>query len=170
MIIGDLIMHERTRYENTGESIELIFSTHWKYIAITRQFIQNFLMIGAEEQDKADHFSTAISELLENAVKYSIDKKPFMFVHVDTESDKRTLTGIVENYATPKAIEALKELYSSVMEGTPMEAYVNQMKLAATRDDGKSQLGLARIRFEAGANISLHVSEDNLVSIKIVLN
>jgi hypothetical protein len=41
------------------------------------------------------------------------------------------------------------------MQGTPMEAYVNQMKLAATRDDGKSQLGLARIRYEANAEMEM---------------
>lgn len=161
-------MKTKEELEKNGECIELKFSSDWKYIALTRQFIQNFLMISSGDQDKADKFSTSISELLENAIKYSTDKRPHMYVHVD--KDTGSLTGIVENYSTPEAIVGLKELYATVMTGTPMEAYVNQMKLAATRDDGKSQLGLARIRFEAGANLEMDVTDDNRVTLAITID
>lgn len=160
-------MFDKELLEQNGECIELRFGSDWKYISITRQFIQNFLIISTGDQDKSDKFSISISELLENAIKYSTDKIPYMFVHVN--SDDGTITGVVENYASAEAIEGLRELYDTVMEGTPMEAYVSQMRLAATRDDGKSQLGLARIRFEAGADLQLGISDDNKISIKIVL-
>lgn len=153
--------------EIDGECIELTFGANWKYISITRQFIQNFILISSGDQDRADHFSTSISELLENATKYSTNNKPYMFVHVNKKS--KELTGIVENYASDEAIAGLQDLYDKVMLGTPMEAYVEQMKLAATRDDGKSQLGLARIRFEAGAQLDLNISDDNKISLKIVM-
>lgn len=161
-------MIEKEKLQESGESIELRFGSNWKYISVTRQFIQNFLLISSGDQDKSDKFSISISELLENAIKYSTDKRPYMFVHVDTNSG--AITGIVENYATDESIKGLEELFKIVMEGTPMEAYVSQMRLAATREDGKSQLGLARIRFEAGAELEMEISEDNKISLKIKLN
>lgn len=160
-------MVDKELLEKSGECIELRFGSNWKYISVTRQFIQNFLIISSGDQDKSDKFSISISELLENAIKYSTDNRPYMFVHVNSTTG--AITGIVENYATDDAIESLKELYATVMEGTPMEAYVSQMRLAATREDGKSQLGLARIRFEAGAELEMDVEEDNKISIKILI-
>jgi len=53
------------------------------------------------------------------------------------------------------------------MTGDPLEAYITQMRESATRDDGKSQLGLARIRYEIGAAIDLKVTPDNHVTITI---
>ncbi|MGL1890528.1 MAG: hypothetical protein OCD02_02825 [Spirochaetaceae bacterium] len=160
-------MFDKEILEKDGECIEMTFGANWNYISITRQFIQNFVLISSGDQARSDHFSTSISELLENAIKYSTNNKPYLFVHVDKVNG--TLTGIVENFASDEAISGLQVLYDKVMIGTPMEAYVEQMKLAATRDDGKSQLGLARIRFEAGAQLDMKISEDNKISLRIVM-
>jgi hypothetical protein len=53
------------------------------------------------------------------------------------------------------------------MSGDPLEAYIAQMREAAVRQDGKSQLGLARIRYEVGANIKLEITPDYLITITI---
>ena len=160
-------MFDKTELEKTGECIELVFSSNWNYISITRQFIQNFLAISSGDREKADKFSISISELLENAVKYSTDDRPYMFLHVNEKTQE--ILGVVENYATKEAADTLQELYNTVMEGTPMEAYVSQMKKAATLDDGTCQLGLARIRFEAGADIKLVISDDYKITLMIII-
>jgi hypothetical protein len=41
------------------------------------------------------------------------------------------------------------------------------MRESATRDDGKSQLGLARIRYEANADIKLIVTPEDRVTIRL---
>ena len=150
------------------EYIELKFSPHWNYISAARGFLQNFLAISTSDQAKADRIAMSASELLENAVKYSVDCETHMYVGVDHSSD--TVTVRVTNKSTPEAIESLKENFEKINKGEPLEAYVSQMKEAATRSDGKSQLGLVRIRYEAGANLSLDINENHEVSITIELH
>lgn len=146
--------------QEDGEFIELRFGIHWDYVPITRQYIHNFLTISCGDQSKAEKFAMAVSELLENAVKYSQGSNPYMMVHVD--KTQSSIRGMVQNSSSPERIESLNELFTTIQKGTPMEAYVEQMKLAATRDDGKSQLGLARIRYEANAEMDIKVEGDNV--------
>jgi len=53
------------------------------------------------------------------------------------------------------------------MDGDPLQVYIKKMQEAATRNDSKSQLGLVRIRYETGADMSLDVKGDK-VTIKLV--
>ena len=48
------------------------------------------------------------------------------------------------------------------MEGDPLESYVTMMREAATRNDGKSQLGLVRIRYETGCKMKLETTSDTV--------
>ena len=49
-----------------------------------------------------------------------------------------------------------------------MQVYVTQMKEAALRSDGKSHLGLARIRYETGGDLKVDVNNREVrVSIAI---
>ncbi len=61
--------------DETDGYIELKFGPRWKYIAVVRAFIQNFLAIGFSDDARADKIAMAASELLENAVKYAIGEE-----------------------------------------------------------------------------------------------
>ena len=52
------------------------------------------------------------------------------------------------------------------MTDDPLAAYVTKMKEAATRSDGKSQLGLVRIRYETGAQMTLK-TEGEFITIEL---
>jgi len=148
--------------------IELKFGPRWKYIAAARGFIQNFIAISIEDKGKADKIAMAASELLENAVKYASGEETQLFVYVFPETGGIKIAVI--NQATPKAAETLTEIYKKISQKPPMEAYIEQMKEAATREDGKSQLGLARIRYEAAAEIDLSVSDNSEIQITLSVN
>lgn len=150
-------MHQEDEY------IELKFGPHWNYIAAARGFLQNFLAISKSNQEFADKMAMAASELLENAVKYSKDSETHMFVAVNKKTGKVKVT--VSNQSDEEQCDELKQIYKKIMQKTPLEAYVDQMKEAAVREDGKSQLGLVRIRYEVGADITVNINEDNYVSI-----
>lgn len=143
--------------------VELSFGPRWKYIAVIRGFVQNFLAVSlSDDADaKADKISMAASELLENAVKYANGEETKVKMSVFSESTK-LLSISVSNKASPEAIATVRKLYDRVMEGDPLEAYVAMMREAATRSDGKSQLGLVRIRYETGCTMKLETTADTV--------
>ena len=140
--------------------IELRFGPRWKYIAVVRAFIQNFLVVSFSDDARADKIAMAASELLENAVKYANGEETRIRVALSGKSGDIDIA--VSNKATPEAAAALSAMWKSVMTGDPLEAYVARMREAATRSDGKSQLGLVRIRYETGADMNLKVDGDDI--------
>ncbi len=145
--------------------IELKFGPRWRYIAPARGFIQSFVAIAIEDQNKADGIAMAASELLENAVKYSAGEETIIIVQA--YPDQNLISCSVTNQGTAESAKELQGLYKRIMSGDALEAYISQMREAAVRQDGKSQLGLARIRYEVGANIKLEVSPDYKITITI---
>jgi hypothetical protein len=144
--------------------IELSFGPRWKYIAVVRGFVQNFLAVSIASGDLADKVAMAASELLENAVKYANGVETT--VRLGVEAHTKRIDVSVSNQATPEAIAGLQALWAKVHEGQPLEAYLNLMREAATRSDGKSQLGLARIRYETNARMNLDIA-NGLVTISL---
>ena len=144
--------------ENNDGYIELKFGPRWKYIAAARAFIQNFLAIGFADDLRADKIAMAASELLENAVKYAAGEETRVSVKLHSKSGEVDIS--VSNKASPEAIAGLKKIWNSVMSGDPLEAYIRMMREAATRQDGKSQLGLVRIRSETGGTMTLRTEGD----------
>jgi hypothetical protein len=141
---------------DTGKGyIELRFGPRWKYIACARSFIQNFLAISIVDQAKADKIAMAASELLENAVKYASGEDTHISVNVLPKTEKISVR--VTNQANPESVDTLRQIYAKINKGNALDAYVSQMKEAALRSDGKSMLGLARIRYETGGELSLKI-------------
>jgi hypothetical protein len=145
--------------------IELKFGPRWKYIAVVRAFLQNFMALSASDNGRADKIAMAVSELLENAVKYATGEETGIGVWLNQEDESISVS--VTNKASPESIAVLKANWDSVMDGDPLQVYIKKMQEAATRNDSKSQLGLVRIRYETGANMSLDIKGDT-VTIKLV--
>ncbi|HPC72372.1 MAG TPA: ATP-binding protein [Treponema sp.] len=140
--------------------IEIKFGPRWKYIAVVRAFIQNFIAVSYLDNLRADKIAMAASELLENAVKYAQGEETI--VKLQLLPEKESIMVSVSNQASPEAIKGLKEIWDKVMQGDPLQAYIAQMQLAATRNDSKSQLGLVRIRYETGADMKLDIDGDKV--------
>ena len=73
------------------------------------------------------------------------------------------------NHTTAEGAAELEALYRKITAGDPLEAYIAQMREAAIRTDGKSQLGLARIRYETGADMKLEVTPELVVTVTIIV-
>jgi hypothetical protein len=139
--------------------INLAFGPRWKYISSVRAFVESFCSISLDNKIKADKISLAASELLENAVKYASEDGTNIFIKMQEDGVEIS----VENIATPEQIEILKSELEKVNQGEPMEAFMNKVQEVAMRDDGQSRLGLARIRCDTGADLSLSVRDGNRV-------
>jgi len=148
-------------------SIELRFGPRWKFISPARVFIQNFVAVALSDRVKADAVAMATNELLENAVKYGSSDDTHC--RIEAHSETGVIEASVSNQASEQSAHDLKSIYDKIMEGDPLEAYIVQMREAAMRTDGKSQLGLARIRYETGAEMRLNISNDHRVTLTIVV-
>ena len=154
--------HETDERENGY--IELNFGPRWKYIAVVRGFIANFLAVSITDTVLSDGVAMAASELLENAVKYANADETQVRLGLDAATG--TIQVSVTNSASPEAIAGLRALWEKVSAGDPLQAYLTLMREAATRSDGKSQLGLARIRHETKAEMNLDI-KGNRVTISL---
>ncbi|MEJ2663941.1 MAG: ATP-binding protein [Spirochaetia bacterium] len=150
----------------TDGYIELKFGPRWKYIACVRGFIQNFLAISIVDQSKADKIAMAASELLENAVKYASRDDTHIVIKVSPATEQIKI--LVVNTAKEESIQTLLSIYKKISDGDPLQVYVTQMKEAALRSDGKSHLGLARIRYETGGDLNVAVN-NNEVQVSIAI-
>ncbi len=150
--------------KNKDGFIRLKFGPRWKYIACARSFIQNFLAISIEDKVKADKIAMAASELLENAVKYASSDTTDIYVNVDPHDEKIIVE--VSNIASDNKIKELRVVFDKLKESNTLEAYVSMMKVAALRQDGKSQLGLARIQYETAGELKLDI-DGNKVTLSI---
>jgi len=145
--------------------VDITFGPRWKYIAVTRNYVQSFIAIGLAGQSKADKIAMAVSELLENAVKYSAGEETR--IRLEVRPDRKKIIVAVSNRTAPEREEDLRKIYARVNEGDPLQTFIEMMREATLRSDGKSQLGLARIRHEVGADIGLEISEDHLVTVTL---
>lgn len=139
--------------------INLAFGPRWKYISCVRSFVESFCSIALENKIKGDKISLAASELLENAVKYASEDGTKIFILLKENG----LKIVVENIAQPDQIEILKNELDKINEGTPQEAFMRKVQEVAEREDGESRLGLARIRHDTGAELSMSVKNENHV-------
>ena len=59
-------------YENnTVGYLDLTFGPKWDYIPLTKNYIENFLLINVIDKVNISKIAMSASELLENAVKFS---------------------------------------------------------------------------------------------------
>jgi hypothetical protein len=148
--------------------IKLSFGPKWKYVACVRSFVQNFLTITLTDNQKSDKISMAVSELVENAVKYNAKEKTAIFLKLLSQETEEILVE-VENYATPEQIQVLKKELSKIYQKSPMDAYIDKMREAVNKE-GTSQLGLARIRCEANCDIKLKVEADGIITVRAIFH
>jgi hypothetical protein len=64
----------------------------------------------------------------------------------------------VENESKQEHINELQGEMKDICKKNPEDAYMAKLMEAANRTDGKSQLGLARIRYETGAELTVSIN------------
>ncbi len=147
--------------------VNITFGPCWNYVAVIRSFLQNFVAVSVPDHQLADKISLAVSELLENAVKYTSKNEIDVNLRIITENKQIEVT--VSNGLTEEQRKTLEKEIKEINTGTPLEAYLNKMRQATTRTDGKSGLGLARIRHDANAELSMEM-KDTLVIMKALFD
>jgi hypothetical protein len=152
--------------------LKLVFSPRWELIEGIRVFLEDFAFSSIKNSDLAKATALTASELLENAVKFSSGKRVNLEVDLfsNSEPEEEKEQGIkvtVENFSRESNVQKLQKTLEEISKTSPREAYLNKLKLAMERGmkSTVSELGLARIQYEAYAHCSLTLGDDNFVSL-----
>lgn len=154
--------------KNFNVTLEVAFESDWKQIKFTRAYLANFLLINNIGKGLISKIEIAASELLENVIKYSLQKNR-VHILLHKNDDEQELYISVSNYTDDHNKIRLKEQFNRMLSTDPFKYYVTRMK-ESVKDKKKklsAGLGLARIYYEGQAKLTLQVDDkSNFVEIK----
>lgn len=136
----------------------------WAHIRNLRRFVRDFCVTAALPGEVADQVAMATTELLENATKYASTA----WIHYEMQLSARFAEVSVTNCATGQQQRILRDFLTQVMSGDPLAMYVELLERPvdtdgeARADVPSAQSGLARIRYEADADLSLRTEGDRV--------
>jgi hypothetical protein len=130
--------------EPRNARMEVEFPPDWRVLRDLRAFVGKLVDSVADSSDLAARVSMVVTELAENAVKYSGNEKSVVRLRVEPTSNGIRCES--ENEASAINIEQLERTLQLVNEGDPFEAYSRALTNAT--EETSSRIGLARIRHE----------------------
>jgi hypothetical protein len=125
--------------------MELEFPPDWRVLRDLRTFVNKLVVSVVESDELAARVSMVVTELAENAVKYSRDGA--QMVRLRVEPTKDGIRCETENSASAEHITSLEETLTEVNQGDAIDAYARAL-VAVSETDTSSRIGLARIRHE----------------------
>jgi hypothetical protein len=134
------------------------FRPSFKLISTVRRFAEQFYAQTLDDREMSERVALATHELLENAVAYAADGETSVRVEIDAEH----ITVSTWNRASPERLADLRKMVETLNAAENADDhYQAMMQRTAYRSDG-SGLGLARIRAEAGMQISVELTGDRV--------
>jgi len=148
----------------SNASIELNFRPNVQLVSVVRRFVSEFYQRTLGDPDGSSRVALATHELLENAVKYSIDGETTIRIEVST-SEPRTVTILLRNRAEHSHIVAIRDIVDGVAAATDAFAFYQQLLIAKAKRREGSGLGLARICAEGEMKITCQVVGEDTVEL-----
>jgi hypothetical protein len=149
----------------TGDDayFELRFSPNVTLVPTVRRFVTDFYAQIFKDDDGTSRVAVATHELLENAVKYSVDQSTRIRIGVRRTGDGRFVVTIeTSNRAKPADIETVRSSVAEIEKAVDSLAhYQAVMRRNALLTEG-SGLGLARVSAETDMSLHCHVDGDTL--------
>lgn len=142
-------------------SFELVFRPSVTLISVVRRFVQNFyedLLDG----EVSSQLALATHELLENAVKYSVDGEAHLSIAVVDHDGRREVSIGTKNRASAAHIDTLQSLFAELNAAPDPFAFYQKLMMRTARDPNRSGLGIARIAAEADMALTHQLHGDEL--------
>ncbi len=129
-------------------------SAAWAYIDGIREFGRFFCQTTFGTQELADRACVVIQETLENAVKYSTNSADSE-LELTIESDGLSIEFSVSSKPDVSHLSSLREELNGLQTLDPEQAYLAAFIRASNEPEASARLGLARVRYEGGVELSM---------------
>ncbi|MBN2532794.1 MAG: hypothetical protein JXB88_07885 [Spirochaetales bacterium] len=136
-----------------SDYLDVAFLRNWKTIPLAMDFFKDFTQSRMETCGDTHKIGIAVSELLENAVKYSF--KPGIRIKLDKKESDNTIKLKVYNFATEKHAKRLITRVKELNESDSLTFYLERMRESVKNKEESAGLGLARVYHETEAKISV---------------
>jgi hypothetical protein len=130
------------------------FRPAWAYIDGIREFGRFFCQTTFGTQELADRACVVIQETLENAVKYSSNSADSE-LELSIQSDGSNIEFSVSSLPDASHLSSLREELTGIQTLDPEQAYLAAFIRASNEPEASARLGLARIRYEGGVELSM---------------
>ncbi len=165
----NLKIYKSKRLGAAGCYLDLSFDQEWDRIELIKDFFTKFAVSKTSEIHEVHRIGIAVSELLENAVKYSILKKIRVVIQ------QVELSGVfiicITNKANRTNIARLRERLKEMRSMDSLKYYIYRMRESVKNKLASPGLGLARVYHEAQADVSVRVTEKTkIVEIKAIVS
>jgi hypothetical protein len=141
---------------------ELTFHPDLELVTNVRDFVEAFYRRLLDDHDAGGRLAIATHELLENAVKYSIDGETSLRIDVVPAPGSRAVAVRTRNRAEDQHVTTLRVYLDEMRASADPAAYYLQRMRRAVRSADVSQLGLARVCCEAEMQLSCTVEGDTV--------
>ena len=146
---------------------ELNFRPNVQLVSVVRRFVTEFYQRFLHDPDGTSRVALATHELLENAVKYSMDGETTIRIDVEQTTPKKVRI-VLRNRADPNNIAAIREILDGIANATDSFAYYQQLLVVKSKSKEGSGLGLARICAEGEMTVTCHVLDNDIAVIEAV--
>lgn len=140
------------------------FRPAWAYIDGIREFGRFFCQTTFGTPELAERARLVIQEALENAIKYSTDS-PDSELELSIQSQGDNIEISISSLPDAAHLARLKSELSDIHALAPEQAYLAAFLRASTEPDQASRLGLARIRYEGGVELSMMEQEGGRIRV-----
>jgi hypothetical protein len=139
---------------------ELSFSPNVKLVGTVRRFVSEFYTQSLGDPDVTSRLAVATHEMLENAVRYSLDGNTNIRIVVQRHPEAVGVTIDTRNRAPGGHIESLRGILDELCAAPDPDEYFQLMIRRSSKRAEGSGLGLGRIRAESGMAMAYRIDGD----------
>ncbi len=155
---------ESLHIASSDPAVLVRFQPAWIYIEGIREFGRFFCSATFKDPEIAERAQVMIQETLENAVKYS-DRATLSDLELVMSMDGSNLQVSVCSSPSRDHLHTLKKELEMLNAQEPEQAYLTAFERAAKDPEASAKLGLARLRYECRATLSVEEEADGRIRV-----